>query len=211
MPEFNTKSAILDAAERAFADHGFEATSLRRIIAAAKVNVAAIHYHFGSKEALIEAVFDRRLKPVNTRRLELLEAAEAAAGSAPLPLEKIVVALVEPLLALAHARDRTGTSPIRIYGRVIAEPSEAIQRMLRKQFGHVIRRFSAAFARALSPLPQDVVIWRVQFCVGALAHILCDPARLKQASGGLCDPEDSEEVLRQLVTFVTAGLRAPAP
>ena len=82
----DTKSAILDAAEQAFAEHGFEAASLRSIIATAKVNVAAIHYHFGSKEALIEAVFERRLKPVNSRRLALLDAAEARAGSAPAPL-----------------------------------------------------------------------------------------------------------------------------
>ena len=207
----DTKSAILDAAEQAFAEHGFEAASLRSIIATAKVNVAAIHYHFGSKEALIEAVFERRLKPVNSRRLALLDAAEARAGSAPAPLEAVVRALAEPMLALAHPAGKGGGSPLRLFGRVIAEPSEVIQRIMRKQFGHVVRRFSAAFARSLPDLPEAVVIWRFHFCVGAMAHIMSDPTRLRQFTHGLCDPADSEEVVRQLVVFLSAGLRSPAP
>ena len=54
-----TRDRILDAAERLFVEHGFEGTSMRMITGAANANLAAVNYHFGSKDALIQAVFRR--------------------------------------------------------------------------------------------------------------------------------------------------------
>ena len=79
----NTKDRILDTAERLFARDGFEATSLRSITAEAGVNLAAINYHFQSKEALVQAVIGRRMGPMNDRRLALLDAYEAQAATPP--------------------------------------------------------------------------------------------------------------------------------
>ena len=86
----DTKDRILDTAERLFADKGYPATSLRDITNEAGVNLAAVNYHFGSKEALLSAVLDRRIGPVNEKRLELLDAAEAQAGNQPLALETVL-------------------------------------------------------------------------------------------------------------------------
>ena len=209
MHRTDTKLAILDAAERAFAENGFERVSIRRIVAAAGVNIAAVHYHFGSKEALIEAVFNRRIQPINARRLEMLEALENASTGGALPLGGVVQALVEPMLELKSIAGETESHATRIYGRVIAESSRSLQTMLRRQFGPVLERFAAAFARALPDLPKPVLLWRITFSVGATAHIMCDPARLKEFSGGVCDTSDSTEVIRQLTRFLTAGLQAP--
>ena len=108
-----TKDRILDAAEALFMEHGFEATSLRAITAAAAVNLAAVNYHFGSKEELFQAVLTRRLDPMNQRRLALLDRFERDAASAPLSCERIIVALFVPALP---ARGRapsssTGSAP----------------------------------------------------------------------------------------------------
>src|SRR5438067_208004 len=81
-----TKSRILDAAERLFLEHGFEATSLRQLTAAAGVNLAAVNYHFGSKEELFQAVLTRRLDPVNQERIDLLTKLEREAGLKAPPL-----------------------------------------------------------------------------------------------------------------------------
>ncbi len=89
----DTKTKILDAAEKLFADKGFDATSLRDITTGADVNLAAANYHFQTKDALIDAVIARRIGPVNTRRLEMLD----AAGPNP-SIEQIIEAFVAPLL-----------------------------------------------------------------------------------------------------------------
>src|SRR5437867_413927 len=93
-PKIDTKQRILDSAERLFAQSGFAATSLRSIIADAKVNLAAIHYHYHSKEALFDAVILRRLEPINRERLELLDAYERSAADGKASLEQILEAFL---------------------------------------------------------------------------------------------------------------------
>src|SRR5436190_24366511 len=85
-----TKERILDAAESLFMEHGFEATSLRSITAAAAVNLAAVNYHFGSNEELFQAVLTRRLAPMNHDRLTLLTALERDAAPTPVSCEQIL-------------------------------------------------------------------------------------------------------------------------
>src|ERR1700682_6647964 len=85
-----TKARILDAAEALFMEHGFEATSLRTITAAAGANLAAVNYHFGTKEELFEAVLARRLDPMNQERIDLLDKVEREAGGKPASCEKIL-------------------------------------------------------------------------------------------------------------------------
>src|SRR5258705_11177243 len=89
----DTKHRILDSAERLFAEYGFAGVSLRAIIADAKVNLAAIHYHYHSKEALFDAVILRRLEPINRERLELLDALERTGKPT---LEQILEAFFAP-------------------------------------------------------------------------------------------------------------------
>jgi AcrR family transcriptional regulator len=98
----NTKERILDTAERLFAEHGYAATSLRSIIAEAGVNLAAVHYHFHSKEALLEAVILRRSKPANAERLALLGEFEKQAGEKPVPLESVIEAFVAPTFRMSR-------------------------------------------------------------------------------------------------------------
>src|SRR5579859_4078456 len=95
-----TKDRILDAAERLFAHKGIEATSLRTITAEAGVNLAAVNYHFQSKEALMHAVIARRLDPINQRRLAMLDAYEAEAAGAPVPLNQLLEAMLRPIFEM---------------------------------------------------------------------------------------------------------------
>src|SRR5215471_5042092 len=88
-----TKVRILDAAEALFMEHGYEATSLRIITAAAGVNLAAVNYHFGSKEELFQSVLTRRLDPMNQQRVEILTRMEREAGPDPVPCERILSAM----------------------------------------------------------------------------------------------------------------------
>src|SRR5258706_565485 len=105
-PESSTKDRILDSAERLFAEHGFDGVSLRSIIAEAGVNLAAVHYHFHSKEALMDAVIGRRVGPLNQERLALLDKVEVEAGDEPAPLERILEALLIPTVRLVRDQSR---------------------------------------------------------------------------------------------------------
>ncbi|UCF66752.1 MAG: TetR family transcriptional regulator [Acidobacteriota bacterium] len=203
-----TSQRILDVAEQLFAEHGFDATSLRAITKEAGVNLAAVHYHFGSKEALVEQVFARRLGPLNRRRLELLDRAEAEAGGTPC-VETILECFYAPALR-TFTRPESGHGHfMRLFGRTFTEPNEQMRNMFVEQFGEVVRRFSAALSRALPHLPAEHLWWRMHFMVGAMAHSLSCPHGLRFLSGGRCDPDNHEEALRQLIAFVRAGLRAP--
>ena len=206
----DTKTLILAAAEQAFADLGFDAASLRHIIAVAGVNLAAVHYHFGSKEALIRAVFERRIGPLNAERLAMLDEIESKAGKKAPNLDSIIRALIEPALKLARDKRKGGPEVMRLFGRTIAEPSEEMQQMLHEQFGGVAQRFGTALARACPDLPEAVLIWRFHFMIGAMGHVMADPTKMKVFTGGKCDPNDTNEVVRQMTAFLAAGFRAPA-
>lgn len=206
-----TKEALLDAAEELFADFGFAATSLRAITAAAQVNLAAVNYHFGSKDALIDAVFARRVEPMNRARLDALQALEVAHGEAPAPLDGLITAFVEPALALSHDRTPGGQRFVRLLGRSLTEPAGAVHDSLRSRYEEVSERFKPAFARALPALPPAELYWRMHFMVGLLAYLMAgaDIMRLI-ASSRLSAAREDTALLPRLVGFIEAGMRAPA-
>src|SRR6478736_2657479 len=149
-----TKERILDAAETLFMEHGFEATSLRAITTAAGVNLAAVNYHFGSKEELFQAVLTRRLDPMNQERVDLLTRLEREAAPVPLPCDRILSAMFVPALKLARDPERGGKDFLRLLGRAYADPAPFIRKFLAAQYAVMIARFKAAFARALPDLPK---------------------------------------------------------
>ncbi|HTC35525.1 MAG TPA: TetR/AcrR family transcriptional regulator [Bryobacteraceae bacterium] len=202
----NTKDRILNAAERLFARDGFEATSLRAITAEAQVNLAAVNYHFQSKDALVQAVIGRRMGPVNAQRLALLDAYESEAASQPLPLEKVMDAFLRPIVALvgSHAHEF-----VPLIGRIYVEPGEFAERLYTQQFEPMRQRFFPALQRALPDLPLDELAWRLHFSIGALAHTMAASKILELMSRGRCNISDVEATLARLKAFVMAGLTAP--
>jgi AcrR family transcriptional regulator len=192
----DTRDRILDTAERLFAEGGYGATSLRSIIAAARVNLAAVHYHFRTKDALLDEVLKRRLEPVNRERLAMLDECEQAGGNAPPPLEGVLRALIEPPLRLA--RDPEYASFVKLMGRVIVDGDAAL---VRRHFGSVLERFLQALQRTFPELPREELLWRGHFTVAILAHTLLGTRNLLGLSG--------EPTTERLVTFLSAGFRTP--
>ena len=201
-----TKDRILDAAERLFARDGFEATSLRAITAEAQVNLAAVNYHFQSKDALVQAVIGRRMGPLNAQRLALLDAYEAQAGDAPVPLDQIMDAFLRPIVELvgSHAREF-----VPLLGRLYTEPGDFAVQLFKDQFERLAQRFVAALRLTLPELPIDELSWRLHFSVGALAHTMAASQLLALVSEGRCNILDAEATLARLKAFVIAGLAAP--
>ena len=202
----NTKDRILDAAERLFARDGFEATSLRAITAEAQVNLAAVNYHFQSKDALVQAVIGRRMDPLNAQRLALLDGYEASAGDAPVPLDQIMDAFLRPIVELvgSHAHQF-----VPLIGRLYTEPGDFVARLYEQQFEHMRQRFFPVLERALPDLPRAELAWRIHFAIGAMAHTMAASKILELMSGGEADISDVQGTLARLKAFIIAGLTAP--
>lgn len=200
----DTKQKILDTAERLFSEQGYSATSLRRIIAEAGVNLAAIHYHFGTKEDLLDQVVTRRIEPLNQERLALLDQLEAEAAPAPVPLEKLLEAVLVPVLLAA----RESPHMVKLMGRLYAEDMIPVimKRCVEKHFSPLAARFFAAFGRALPELPPEELLWRAHFMQGSVARTLFGPPH--GLAGTANEPPAC--VARRLIAFLSAGLRAPA-
>ena len=207
MPKTDTKTRILDTAERLFAQKGFDAVSLRNIIASAKVNLAAVHYHFGSKLALIQAVIARRLRPINEERLAKLAEARANAGKQPVKLERVLECLFRPLFRL-QANPKAGPTFARLVGRVMGERNEGLQKFMMGELAEVIIQFSAAFETALPGLAREETDWRSHFMAGAMAHTLCNADLLVRFTGTDAGASDYETTVRRLIDFTAAGFRA---
>jgi AcrR family transcriptional regulator len=207
MAESSTVDRILDAAEHQFAERGF-ATSLRNITAAAEVNLAAVNYHFGSKDGLIRAVFARRLGPLNRERLRLLDEIESRDADST-PLESIVEAFIGPAIRMSH--DPQGAVFMRLFGHTLSQRDNRIMDLFTDQFREVVERFTTALGRALPHLERSEVFWRMLFMVGSMAHTMSLSDKLPDISCGVCEAADVEATIRRLVPFVAAGLRAPAP
>lgn len=208
----DTKERILDAAENLFMEKGFEATSLRMITAGANVNLAAVNYHFGSKEELIKAVFSRRLGPLNVERLAYLDRLEKEAGGRALTAEQVVEALVSAALKLSKDPFKGGAVFLRLLGRTFAEPASYMRNFLPQQYREVVVRFKSAMKKALPQIPEAEMVWRMHFMFGAMAYAMAGNDVLQLiASCRLSDAEDSEAVIRRLIPFLVAGLQAPIP
>jgi AcrR family transcriptional regulator len=207
-----TKDRILDAAEALFMEHGYEATSLRSITAAAAVNLAAVNYHFGSKEELFQAVLTRRLDPMNQERVDLLTRLEEESAPDPLPCDRILGAMFIPALKLARDPERGGNDFLRLLGRAYADPAPFIRKFLAEQYAVMIARFKAAFGRALPDLPKKELSWRLHFIMGALSYTLAGTDALRLiAELTPAETGNDELLLHRLAPFLLAGLQSPVP
>jgi len=205
-----TKDRILDAAERLFAEQGFDATSLRAITGEASVNVAAVNYHFGSKDALIEAVLARRLEPMNSERLRLLDECERGRDDDPPSIEEILRCFFEPALRMHSDPDSGSARFIQIFGRTFTEPGDRLRELFVSQFRVVARRFKAALGRSVPDLSKQELSWRMHFMIGAMAHTMSNAEGLRLLDEGRPSRKDVDEEVALLVRFAAAGLRAPA-
>ena len=194
----DTREKILQTAEVLFGEQGFAATSLRQIIAKADVNLAAIHYHFGSKESLLDAMVRRKAEPVNQERISRLERLEAQSNGHAPEIEEILDAFFAPTAPIAEANPLF----VRVMGRIHSEG--LMPSIVQKHFHPTAKRFLAVLRRAVPHLSESEFHWRVHFMMGAMAHTMCGTPMFPIGS------DDYRGRMHKLVTFLAAGFRAPA-
>lgn len=205
----DTATRILDAAEVLFVEFGFEATSLRMITQRAAVNLAAVNYHFGSKEVLYQGVVSRRLAPYNQECIDELRCAQAATDEV-LSVADVVGAFLRPAIRLSKDPARGGIIFIRLMSRAFAEPHDALRDMLPKLYSDVLDCYQGALAKALPHLSAHEVSWRLQFAMGTIFYAFAgnDVTRMMSLHN-VPGARDPQEIVRQLLPYVVAGLSAP--
>ena len=201
----DTSSRILDVAEELFGERGLDRVSIRDITTKAKVNLAAINYHFGGKEDLIAAVFERRVVPMNEARLAALGVVEKAAGTKSPTLESILEAFIRPALQCSLKTSKGGTAFSKLFGRCLSEPSPAVEALLKKQFAPLIKRMDAALLKALPHLSRSDIFWRMKFTYGALHHWLLTKDKFRP---DWVEDVEVETQIQKLISFAAAGFRA---
>jgi AcrR family transcriptional regulator len=209
------KERLLDAAERLFAERGFEGTSMRALTQAAGLSVSAANYHFGSKDELLRATLLRRVDPVNRRRLAQLDALEAAA--APPSLESLITCFLGPAVEQFEAMRQRGERSFarHVLARLYTDPPELVNRLKSELFGEVNDRFAAALARALPGVAGERIPFLLQLATGTMVHVIGGQvdeqlldAALPPAEAPAPGEADAPPLLAELVSWVCAGLRA---
>lgn len=210
MNDGDTKEKILDAAEILFAKEGYLATSLRKITGDAGVNLAAVNYHFGSKEGLLEAVLNRRLVPLNRTRIEALNEVlnSAREGGRRPELSEVMRAFIEPTLRFRDAGPGARNT-ILLVGRSLVESDDTARKKIMLLFTPYIELFIKSIGDSLPELAHEELIWKSHFLFGSVSHTmrLCgldalpDPLKLSGV-------EETDKLIDMLVSFVTAGVLA---
>jgi AcrR family transcriptional regulator len=206
----STKQRILVAAERLFASRGVESSSLKMVTEAAQVNLAAVNYHFGSKQELVYAVFDDLADRISRRRLALLAARKLSGGGKPLSVEEIVYYFMEPYVL--HEGGRDGALLINMILHQRVSPTRTADRIITRYFDKVAERFVEAFGESIPHLDPRTLWWRYYFMVSSILFTYSERGqgnRLAKISGGHADLSDVGELTRQLTLFLAGGMVAP--
>jgi len=207
MSQPDTKQRILDAAEHLFARNGYHATSLRGITTTADANLAAVNYHFGSKEALLEAVIVRRLDPLNEIRrgqLEALLQKAELAGELP-SCREVLRAFVEPTLRLRQ-QGSEAEDFIALIGRTLAEPRGIAMSIFLRHMQPLLQRIFKALALSLPALTEQDLFWRMHFTMGCLSHIMRCHERYSMVPDNVNIDLPVDELIEHFLDFTTAGM-----
>jgi AcrR family transcriptional regulator len=206
MASDQTRTSILSAAERLYAERGFGDVTLRDIVAEAGVNLAAVNYHFGSKDELIAELFVTRSLATNRQRLNELKAAEEAGGGRA-SIDCILRALVGPMLRGCLGPERERSTAARFMIRASIESVPPIRRIKNREIDH-LRKFAAAMRRALPGRADAELYWGLHFALAMAHHTIRESERLTKLSEGQCDLDDVEGVVARVVSVAAMALTA---
>ncbi len=208
MKDRSTRESILGAAESLFGGQGFAGTSLRQITDKAGVNLAAVNYHFHSKEDLYRHVLFGRLRPINTERLALLAQAEQLAGDHPVPLRAALDTFVRPWLRRANEPASGGIPSLRLLSRELIDPQPFLRDELARESEPLMTRYTQVLASSLPGVPPPELFWRLQFSLGALLSVAVRWQDLHRAESGPGAKDAGGDSARHLIGFCAAGLEA---
>lgn len=203
-----TRERLLDAAEKLFSEHGIDGVSMRDIASESGLTLALANYHFGSKEGLYRAVFERRVPAVSAKRRAALAAAVTG------PDTRAAIAAVLDALARPWVESRGmpgGLAYTRLVAREAGDPAEGGRGIVALHLDPIAREFMQAMVRVLPNVSRRRIEWAYHFFIGALLLILANPERVRRLSGASCRIDSDATVVREIVDFFAGALAGDAP
>lgn len=205
-----TKQRLIEAAEMLFADEGFDRVSVRDITNKAGANVAAVNYHFGSREGLVAVVMARYINPVTEERLARLDALERRSAGKPLAIEEILEAFIRPFTTQVRRSELSEKLFFKLMGRMFGQQGCELPPLVETLFITMATRFQKAFAKSLPGLPADEIWWRMHLMSGAMIHTMAHSDKVQRMSGGDAGNPTTEQTLSRFIRFSAAGMRQGA-
>ncbi len=202
-----TKQRLIEAAEALFADEGFDRVSVRDITNKAAANVAAVNYHFGSREGLVAVVMARYTNPVTEERMARLEALERKAGGKPVPVEEILEAFIRPFATQVRRSELSEKLFFKLMGRMFGQQGCELPPMVESLFITMVQRYHKALSKALPGLPADEIWWRMHLMSGSMIHTMAHAEIVHRASAGESGNPTMEQNLSRFIRFATAGMK----
>ncbi len=200
------KERLLISAERLFTEKGYNGVSVRDIAAGAKVTVGSIRYHFGSKEDLLKAVFERLVRPLSEQRRGRIEGVYKESRGQVLDVCKVLEAALEPVFRLSRENDTYR----RLIGRSSTDPTAEVKKLMRELYQPDKTNVHKALRRACPHLPRTEFYWRYFCYYGATQYVLADVGRMQMIAGKKFDSSDPDVALKYVIPFLAAGMLAPS-
>ena len=201
-----TRDRILDAAEKLFAQKGFEGVSVRQIMSGADADVSLAYYHFKSKRDLFDQVMLRRVEYLNEIRLQALtEVEERHPDDAP-TVEEIIGAFTQPLMQLLADDHDKWSHYYQLIAQINNSPDQGGVLMSR-YFDPLVSRFIEALRKALPNCDDEDLYWSYHFLSGALTLTFAETGRIDNLSGGICSSKDIAAINERMHVFLAAGFR----
>lgn len=209
MAQSDTVDRILNAAEELFAERGFAETSLRMITSKARVNLAAVNYHFGSKNELIQAVFARFLSPFSTTLEAAFDELEEKCAGNPPTLSQTLWALTESAVRMPHRNEKGISIFMRLLGLAYTQSQGHLRKYLEQEYSESFGRFMGFLKAATPELSAVDRYWRIQFMLGATAFTMSSSDALRDILHNKLGVETTiRDIASRLVPFLAAGMQA---
>jgi NodT family efflux transporter outer membrane factor (OMF) lipoprotein len=206
-PDTTTRERLLEKAAELFADRGFDSVSLRDLTQAAGVNLAAVNYHFGSKEKLIESLIAGMVNALNEERLMLLDRARAGAGDGVPDVETVLRAFLEPVVKRVKQSAMSEQLFFKLMARCLTDRAQQFPEAMMPQLERVVKEFGAALRHCAPSLDEGRILWRLNFTVSALLNTLMNSELLERLGRGVMGPITGDAILSHLLEFCVAGFR----
>lgn len=203
-----TRRRVLAAASKLFAQHGYDGVGMRDLAREAEANVAAVHYHFGTKQALLCELLRIQGYPIAEERMERLAELRR---QGPLELTAVLRAFLEPAL-LGNPRGPLNHSPFaKLRARLSLESEPATRNVLSEIFDESSHAYIAALAECVPHLSREALYFKFHFMLSTMFYAMLNTGRVIELSGGESDTSDPKKLLDHLIPFLVVGFRELVP
>jgi AcrR family transcriptional regulator len=205
----DTEQRVLMEALKLFAAHGFNATSMRMICAAADANPSSVYYYFGSKRGVLRGVCEYLFEPVQRERADLLAKAVAKGAGSQLDLHDVLAAFIGPAIRLAR-HPKLGRLFNRLAGHLSTDPTPDVRTVIARIHDAGARDFIQAVRKACPDLADERLFIALQCTFGVLLYAQSDPGRIAQLSRLESAHVHPDQLVEMVVRYAAGGLQALA-